>query len=119
MGQLGDALRSAGRQLEARLQARDATLLHDGLAEVLPQSWRFSTPSESAVLRIDPHGRVDVVDDQIESPDVIVEWGQAPLVAALLQGRSNEVPRDPPPKIRFANDGGRKAFSRIGTSLGL
>jgi hypothetical protein len=119
MGQLGDALRSAARALESRLRAHDGALLHDGLSEFLPQSWRFTTQSEVAVLRIAPDGRVSVVDDVSESPDVIVQWDQTELVAALLAGRSNETARARPPQIRFANARGRKAFSMVGTSLGL
>ena len=119
MGQLGDALRSASVQLEARIRAHGGPMLRDGLAETLPQSWRFVTQSEVAVLRVAPDGRVSVVDDVAEPPDVIVQWDQADLVAALLAGRSNEVSRPNPPVVRFATAHGRKAFSLLGTSLGL
>ncbi len=119
MGQLSDALNVAGRQLEARLRAHQAGMMKDGLAAALPQSWRFETDSESAVLRLDREGRVTVSADVIEHPSVIVKWDQAELIRALLAGRSNEVPRSSPPTIRFTSDAGRKAFSLLGTSLGL
>ncbi|MCI4360114.1 MAG: hypothetical protein L3J91_00260 [Thermoplasmata archaeon] len=119
MGQLGDALRAASHQIEARLHAHGGPMLRDGLSDALPQSWRFSTESEAAVLRIDAGGRIDVVNDVAEPPDVIVEWGQAPLVAALLEGRSNQAARPQPPMIRFPTAKGRKAFSLLGSSLGL
>jgi hypothetical protein len=119
MGQLGDALRTAAHQLEARIRARGGPLLRDGLGENLPQSWRFMTNSEVAVLRIDREGVVSVQDDVSEPPDVIVQWTQDDLVAALLAGRSNEQPRAHAPVIRFATARGRKAFSLVGTSLGL
>ncbi len=91
----------------------------DGLEPTLPQSWRFETEAESAVLRLDTEGHVSVGPDIIEPPAVIVTWTQAALVEALLSGRSNERPRDPPPVIRFTSDAGRKAFSMLGTSLNL
>jgi len=94
-------------------------MLRDGLSETLPQSWRFVTNSEVAVVRILRGGQVEVLDDVAEPPDVIVQWSQEELVAALLSGRSNEVPRPHPPVIRFATAHGRKAFSLLGTSLGL
>ncbi len=94
-------------------------MMRDGLAETLPQSWRFVTESEVAVLRLEPDGRVSVLEDVSEPPDVIVQWTQAELVGALLSGRSNELPRERPPRIRFATASGRKAFSLVGTSLGL
>ncbi len=119
MGQLSDALIVAGRQLEARLQAHQREMLKDGLKDALPQSWRFETDSEMAVLRLSEEGRVSVGPDIIEHPAVIVKWSQEALVAALLAGRSNEVPRSSPPSIRFTSDAGRKAFSMLGTSLGL
>ncbi len=119
MGQLSDALLSAGRQLEARLRTHRREMEAGGLLAVFPQSWRFETDSESAVLRVDAEGRVSVVADAIEAPSVIVRWTHHELVEALLSGRSNEVRRDPRPSIRFTSDGGRKAFSMLGTSLGL
>lgn len=119
MGQLSDALHAAGRQLEARFQAHREEMTKDGLLSALPQSWRFETESESAVLRLDPSGHVTVSADVIEPPAVIVKWAQAPLVDALLSGRSNESPRRSPPNIRFTSDAGRKAFSMLGTSLNL
>lgn len=119
MGELSDALLSAGRQLEARWRAHRETMSASGLAGAFPQSWRFETESEFAVLRLDAAGRVTVAADAIEPPSVIVRWTQRELVAALLSGRSNERPRDPPPTVRFTTDLGRKAFSMLGTSLGL
>ena len=119
MGQLGDALRAAARPLEARLRARDAAILRDGLSDTLPQSWRFVTESEVAVLRLGTDGHVAVLDDVAEPPNVIVQWTQHELVAALLSGRSNELDRPNPPRIRFATASGRKAWSLVGTSLGL
>lgn len=119
MGQLSDALESAGRQLEARFRAHEREMTAGGLAERFPQSWRFETESEFAVLRLDARGHVTVVADSIEPPAVIVKWTHARLIDALLSGRSNETARDPPPTIRFASDAGRKAFSMLGTSLGL
>jgi len=119
MGQLSDALESAGRQLEARFQAHRDRLLKEGLASALPQSWRFETESEVAVLRVGRDAHVTVGADVIEAPAVIVQWTQSALVHALLSGRSNEPRREPPPTIRFTSDAGRKAFSLLGTSLGL
>jgi hypothetical protein len=119
MGQLSDALQTAGRQLESRLHTHWKDMTRDGLGTALPQSWRFETESESAVLRLDSDGRVTVSADVIEPPAVIVKWTQAHLVDALLSGRSNERPREPPPNVRFTSDRGRKAFSLLGTSLGL
>ena len=72
-----------------------------------------------AVRRIDREGEVSVRDDVAEPPDVIVQWSQRELVTALLAGRSNEEPRPNPPVIRFATGRGRKAFSLVGTTLGL
>jgi hypothetical protein len=119
VGQLSDALSSAGKRLEARYRTHAREMAKDGLGPVFPQSWRFETESEAAVLRIDERGRVSVLADVIESPAVIVQWSQSALVDALLSGRSNERPRDPPPTIRFTSDAGRKAFSMLGTSLSL
>jgi hypothetical protein len=119
MGQLADALNSAGRQLEARFRAHRAEMSNAGLSRAFPQSWRFETDCESAVLRIDPEGRVSVIADVIEPPSVIVKWTQDDLVRALLSGRSNEEGRPVPPTIRFTSDAGRKAFSMLGTSLSL
>ena len=119
MGQLSDALQVAGRQLELRFQAHREAMMKDGLHAAFPQSWRFETEAESAVLRLDEKGRVSVSPDVIEPPAVIVKWTQDRLVDALLSGRSNEIPRVPPPTIRFTSDAGRKAFSMLGTSLGL
>lgn len=119
MGQLSDALASAGRQLAARLAAHPELLADAEIRAALPQSWRFETESESAVLRIDRRGRVTVEADVVEPPEVIVRWEQAELVAALLRGRSSEEARPRPPSIRFPSDAGRKAFSRLGTSLGV
>ena len=119
MGQLSDALLSAGRQLEIRLRAHRREMEAGGLAAVFPQSWRFETESEFAVLRLDADGRVSVAADAVEAPAVVVRWDHERLVRTLLSGRSNEVPRDPPPTIRFTSDRGRRAFSLLGTSLGL
>ncbi len=117
MGQLSDALLAAGRQLEARFRAHHNEMMKDGLA--LPQSWRFETESEAAVLRLGPEGVVSVATDVTEPPAVIVRWTQARLVEALLSGRSNERARESPPLVRFTSDAGRRAFSMLGTSLGL
>ncbi len=119
MAQLSDALASAGRQLEARLQTHRDRMMKEGLHAALPQSWRFETESESAVLRLGADGRVTVGADVTEPPSVIVRWSQARLLDALLSGRSNEHDRLSPPTIRFTTDAGRKAFSLLGTSLGL
>jgi hypothetical protein len=119
MGQLSDALLSASRQLEARFRSHRKQMLADGLEGSLPQSWRFETESEFAVLRLTPEGTVTVSSDVSEPPSVIVKWTQDRLVTTLLSGRSNELARDPPPTIRFTSDHGRKAFSLLGTSLGL
>lgn len=119
MGQLSDALAVAGREVEARLRSHQAEMKKDGLATAFPQSWRFDTEAESAVLRLDRTGHVSVRADAIEPPSVIVKWAQVPLVRALLSGRSNDRPRERPPAIRFTSDAGRKAFSMLGTSLGL
>ena len=119
MGQLSDALRYAGRDVEARLRTHLTEMSKDGLNTALPQSWRFETESEQAVLRLEPQGGVSVSADVIERPAVIVKWAQEPLVEALLSGRSNEVVRGSAPSIRFTSERGRKAFSLLGTSLGL
>lgn len=119
MGQLSDALAAAGRQLEARVQLHRAHMMRDGLRRALPQSWRFETESETAVLRLDAEAHVSVGADVIEPPSVIVRWTQRDLVDALLAGRSNERARATPPTIRFTSDAGRKAFSMLATSLGL
>lgn len=119
MGQLADALTTAGRQLEARYRAHASAMAAGGLAATFPQSWRFETEMESAVLRIDAGGTVRVLADVIEPPAVIVKWNHQRLVEALLSGRSNEVARLSPPTIRFTSDEGRKAFSMLGTSLGI
>jgi hypothetical protein len=120
MGQLSDALEVAARQLEARLASHRELLRDREIRGTLPQSWRFETESESAVLRLERSGRVTVAADVIEPPAVIVRWTQALLVDALLHGRPNEAPRpEPPPTVLFPQDAGRKAFSRLGTSLGL
>ena len=119
MGQLSDALSVAARQLSARIQGHWPDMAKGAAGVTLPQSWRFETESESAVLRVDPEGRVSVLADVIEHPDVIVKWTQAELVDTLQAGRSNERAREHPPTIRFTSDSGRKAFSLLGTSLGL
>ncbi len=119
MGQLSDALEVAGRQLEARFRAHRVQMKKDGLGHAFPQSWRFETEAESAVLRVDANGDVSVGADVIEPPAVIVKWTQEDLVAALLSGRSNVQARKPSLTIRFTSDAGRKAFSMLGTSLGL
>jgi hypothetical protein len=119
MGQLSDALTVAARQLEARLRAHREQMMRDGLGSALPQSWRFETESESAVLRIDREGAVSIVPDVTEPPSVIVRWTQGSLVEALQSGRSNERNRRSPPTIRFTTGAGRTAFSLLGTSLGL
>jgi hypothetical protein len=119
MGQLSDALWTAALQLEARLRTHHEQMFQDGLGSVFPQSWRFETESETAVLRIDRAARVTVEVDVIEPPSVIVRWTQDALMEALLSGRSNEQARANPPKIRFTSDAGRRAFSMLGTSLGL
>ncbi|HTT34501.1 MAG TPA: hypothetical protein VLX64_03875 [Thermoplasmata archaeon] len=119
MGELSDALAAAARQLEARLAAHRDEMTGAGPGELFPQSWRFQTESESAVLRIAADGSVSVQADAIEPPTVIVAWEQRRLVRALLSGRSNEEDRPQPPSIRFTSDRGRRAFSLLGTSLGL
>lgn len=119
MGQLSDALETAGRQLEARLKAHGPQMLDGALRGTLPQSWRFETESETAVLRLGRDGSVSVSSDVIEAPAVIVRWRHEALVEALLSGRSNERTRGPPPAIRFPSDVGRRLFSLLGTSLGL
>jgi hypothetical protein len=119
MGQLSDALRAASLQLEARFRAHRRELEAGGLARAFPQSWRFETEEEFAVLRLDADGHVTVASDAIEAPSVIVQWAHVRLIAALLSGRSNEVQRTSPPTIRFTSDAGRRAFSLLGTSLGL
>ena len=119
MGQLADALQVAANQLSARLAGHWSAMATGPQAIHLPQSWRFETESESAVLRIDRDGTVAVVNDVIEHPEVVVKWTQSELVGTLLEGRSNEVARAHPPTIRFTSDAGRKAFSLLGTSLGL
>ena len=119
MGQLSDALEAAAGPLEARFRAHRNRMRKEGLVAILPQSWRFETESEVAVLRLAKNGRVSVGVDVIEAPAVIVRWTHQALVSVLLSGRSNEAPRDPPPTIRFTTDAGRKAFSLLGTSLGL
>jgi hypothetical protein len=119
MGQLADALTAAARQISARIQSHWSEMAKGAPNVTLPQSWRFETEFESAVLRLAPDGRVSVVADVIEHPDVLVKWTQAELVDTLLAGRSNEKAREHPPSIRFTSDSGRKAFSLLGTSLGL
>ncbi|HYK92970.1 MAG TPA: hypothetical protein VEY07_02880 [Thermoplasmata archaeon] len=119
MGQLADALSVAGGQLSARLRRMLSEPDSKPLRQLLPQSWRFETESESAVLRLELEGSVTAVPDVTERPDVIVKWTQEELVGVLHAGRSNETPRATPPNIRFTSDRGRKAFSLLGTSLGL
>jgi hypothetical protein len=119
MGQLADALSVAARQLSARVRSHWSDMAKGATSISLPQSWRFETESESAVLRLEPEGRVSVLADVLEPPDVVVKWTQAELVDTLLAGRSNEKAREHPPSIRFTSDSGRKAFSLLGTSLGL
>lgn len=119
MGQLADALAVGARQLSARLQQHWSDMSKGAPGVVFPQSWRFETESDFALLRLEPDGQVRIVSDVIEHPDVIVKWTHAELVATLLNGRSNEKARAHPPTIRFTSDAGRKAFSLLGTSLGL
>lgn len=89
------------------------------MADLLPQSWRFETESETAVIRLQADGQAVVAADVTEHPEVIVKWTHAELVRALQSGRSNETMREHPPNIRFTSDAGRKAFSLLGTSLAL
>ena len=105
--------------MEARFQAHRVELAKAGLKHVFPQSWRFETEAESAVLRLDRKGHISIGADAIEPPSVIVKWAQAPLVEALLSGRSNELPRGQRPESRFTSDAGRKAFDMLRTSLSL
>jgi hypothetical protein len=119
VGQLGDALGVAARQLTARWRAHGAEMAKGAPPDLFPQSWRFETESEYAVLRITSDGAATVATDVIESPQVLVKWSQEELVRALLEGRSNERVRRSAPTIRFTSDAGRKAFSLLGTSLGL
>jgi hypothetical protein len=119
MGQLADALNVAARQPSARVQSHWSDMANGPTGVTLPQSWRFETESESAVLRLETHGHVSVAADVRGPPEVIVKWTQAELVDTLLSGRSNERAREQPPTIRFTSDSGRKAFSLLGTSLGL
>lgn len=109
----------AGREVEARLRTHRREMSKEGLSHAFPQSWRFETESESAVLRVDRRGRVSVRADAIEPPAVIVQWAHQSLVEALLAGRSNEKRTEPPPAVRFTSDQGRKAFDMLRTSLGL
>jgi hypothetical protein len=119
VGQLSDALTLAGHQLEARLRTHGDRMMREGLGTALPQSWRFQTESETAVLRLDGDLRVTAGDDVVEPPAVIVQSSREALVGALLSGRSNERARATPPMFRFTSDAGRKAFSMLGTSFGL
>jgi hypothetical protein len=119
MGQLSDALSMAARQLSGRIRSHWSDMAKGAVRATLPQFWRFETESESAVLRLDADGKVSVVADVREPPEVIVKWTQAELVDTLLAGRSNERAREHPPTVRFTSDSGRKAFSLLGTSLGL
>ena len=119
MGQLADALKGTARQLSARIQSHWSEMAKGAPEVALPQSWRFETESESAVLRLASDGTVSIVSDAREHPDVLVRWTQAELVGTLLGGRSNERVREHPPTIRFTSESGRKAFSLLGTALGL
>ncbi|HZY92242.1 MAG TPA: hypothetical protein VFG07_05675 [Thermoplasmata archaeon] len=119
MGQLSDALAVAAAQVSARLQHQLSSTAPGESPLRLPQSWRFETESEVAVLRLQPNGRATVASDVTEHPEVIVKWTQRELVGALQAGRSNETARAHPPEIRFTSDAGRRAFSLLGTTLGL
>ena len=52
MGQLADALTVAAGQLSVRIRDHWSDMNKTGGGVTLPQSWRFETESESAVLRL-------------------------------------------------------------------
>ena len=119
MGELADYLYFAGREVEAHLQAHRVEVINEGLESILPQSWRFETEKESAVLHLDTVGHVSVSAESIEPPSVIVRWAQEPLVDPLIRSRSHHRVRAPVPSVYFASEAGREAFRALGMTLGL
>ena len=119
MGELADFLYFAGREVEAHLQAHRVEVITEDLESALPQSWRFETEKETAVLHLDTVGHISVSTESTEAPEVIVRWAQRPLVDTLQRTRRRSHVPEPLPSIHFASEAGRKAFRMLGISLGL
>lgn len=119
MGELADFLYFAGREVEAHLQAHRVEVITEDLESALPQSWRFETEKETAVLHLDTVGHISVSAESTEPPDVIVRWAHGPLVKTLHRDRNHTHVPTPLPSIYFASEEGRKAFRVLGISLGL
>jgi hypothetical protein len=118
MGELADLLTQAGRQWEPELQRRLQGMLGGIFRAYLPQAWVFRTEKETATLRVETDGHVEVVDGPVTGADVTVEVPLRRLTTAL-RAQSREAIPPGELKVTPHTTKGRTAFDYLRSRLGL
>jgi hypothetical protein len=114
-----DLLRPVCSEIEGQLRPHLNGFFGGMIRSYLPQVWVFRTDQGECGIRVDPNGHASVLEIPPATSDVVVEWTDRQLNAALATRDKHQVPPGPPPQIQFRSEKGKTAFSFLRTRIGL
>jgi hypothetical protein len=119
MGELESLLSSLQPEMESQIKPRLHGLVGAVIRRHLPQVWAFRTEVESASLTVASDGGVRATPGVARKYDVLVDWSQKQLMAALRTRDKNKIPAGSPPTFEFRSHRGKRAFSFLRSRFGL
>jgi hypothetical protein len=118
MGSIAPVLSGMCSEVEAQLKPNLRGFFGGMIRAYLPQTWVFTTESETVTFHVDPEGNVFVQIGRDASPDVIVQGTHAALSAALTTRNPALVPPGSI-KARPVTSKGSMAFNFLRNRFGL
>jgi hypothetical protein len=119
MGELQSLLSSLRPDIESQLQPHLHGIVGHMVRRYLPQVWAFRTESDSASMRVSEEGTVRASSGVPRQYDVLVNWSQKQLTAALRTRDRTKIPVGDPPTFEFKSRRGKTAFSFLRSRFGL
>jgi hypothetical protein len=119
MGELESLLSTLRPDIESQLQPHLHGIVGHMIRRYLPQVWVFRTESDSASLRVSEEGNVRASSGVPRQYDVLVDWTQEQLTAALKTRDRAKIPAGAAPTFEFKTHRGKTAFSFLRSRFGL
>jgi hypothetical protein len=119
MGELESLLSTLRPDIETQIKPHLHGFFGGVVRHYLPQVWAFRTESDSASLSVSASGAVRATPGVARQYDVLVEWSQKQLTAALRTRDQSKIPAGSAPTFEFKTKKGKTAFSFLRSRFGL